>query len=114
MPVSGDAVEGGGGGAGVEHSVERGAADAEAFGGADLVACAAEKDIEDMILNDIVKTFYVALDARVGDGAGEFAERREMHGFDDSVHGIACVLAGEFDDTLKLANVSRPIMALKA
>jgi hypothetical protein len=44
----------GGRSTGFEHAVEGGAADAQAVGGADLIAVAAEKDIEDVVVDDVV------------------------------------------------------------
>jgi hypothetical protein len=104
-------------GAGFEHAVQGGAADAEAVGGADLVAVAAEKDIEDMVVDDVVETLDAGFDRAGTFLLGELAERREMRGVDDTVGAIWITVwavgPGQLDDALQFADVAGPVVGLK-
>jgi hypothetical protein len=97
-------VFGGGDGAGIEHAVEGGAADAENFGGAEFVAGAVGEDFEDVALDDILQT----IEAMGGcGGLGEIVRLRELEvvGGDDGVPGVR----GRFcEDFAHLADVAGP------
>jgi hypothetical protein len=94
-----------GSGAGVQHAVEGGAADAEKFCCAEFVAAAASEDLENVLLDDVVEALDLDRGCRGGGVVSGLCEGEKMAGFDEDVIGECGSLS---EDAIKLTEIVGP------